>query len=58
MKVKCIEKPNEGYVKREVTKDKVYEVISKDDNDYKLIDDNGEEWYNQISHFIELPDEP
>ena len=54
MKVKCIKKPDKGYIKRAVTKGKIYDAESKDFNDYHLVDDNGELWYYQIGHFIEL----
>lgn len=54
MKVKCVLKPDEDYIRRAVTVGKTYDVISKDSNDYSLIDDNGEEWYYQLTHFIEL----
>lgn len=41
MTVECIEKPNGAeYTETAVTVGKKYHVINKDDDDYKLIDDN------------------
>lgn len=54
MKVKCIEKPHEGLLKRNVTEGVIYDVISKDDNDYRLKDDNDEEWYFTHRFFEEI----
>ena len=55
MIVECTKKPNDAeYVETAVTVGKTYHVIKKDDNDYKLVDDNGNERYYQLEHFIEI----
>jgi hypothetical protein len=55
MIVECIKKPNDAeYSETAVTVGKKYHVISKDDNDYELVDDNGNELYYQLEHFIEI----
>lgn len=55
MIVVCIKKPNDAeYSETAVTVGKKYHVISKDDNDYELVDDNGNERYYQLEHFIEI----
>ncbi len=53
MKVKCIEKPYEGFIKREVTVGNIYEVVQnyEDENDYKLTDDDGRNFYYQKRFF-------
>ena len=55
MIVECIKKPDAAkYTETAVTVGKTYHVISKDDNDYELVDDNGDELYYQLEHFIEI----
>jgi len=55
MIVECIKKPNDAeYIETAVTVGKKYHVINKDDNDYKLVDDNGNERYYQLEHFIDI----
>jgi len=55
-KVKCIEKPGTGFLRREVTAGKEYEVIREDSNDYYLTDDNNEQWfYNKRFFTVPIP---
>ena len=55
MIVVCTKIPNDTeYIETAVTVGKKYHVINKDDNDYKLVDDNGNERYYQLEHFIEI----
>jgi len=51
MKVKCIEKPREGFIKTNVTVGKIYSVKKHDSSDYYLTDDTDEEWYYQTRFF-------
>lgn len=45
MKVKCVIEPPKELIERNITVGKVYDVVEKDDNDYRIIDDNNELWY-------------
>ena len=54
MLVKCIKKPDEGYVARSVKVGKSYSVLEDDGCTFLLIDDNGNDYHYTKDHFEKI----